>query len=60
MPFIIHNVLAGKLNISVYDASYMLFARKKSAILVPADNKLIKKLSGVISMIGPAELLKQS
>ncbi|MCL4379855.1 type II toxin-antitoxin system VapC family toxin [Candidatus Marsarchaeota archaeon] len=52
--------LAGNLNISVYDASYVFFAMKRNAILVTADNKLIKKLSGVIGAISPAELLKQS
>jgi predicted nucleic acid-binding protein len=52
--------LAGNLNISVYDASYVFFAIKKNATLVTADNKLTKKLGGAIDVISPEELLKRN
>ncbi len=50
--------LAAKLNISFYDASYVFFGLKRNAILVTADEKLARKLPGVINTISPEELLK--
>src|SRR5208283_1337641 len=48
--------LATKLGISFYDASFVFFAIKRNAVLVTADNKLVKKLAGVMSTISPDEL----
>lgn len=49
--------LGANLGISFYDASYVLFAMRKKAVLVTADEKLAKKLKGVINTVSPEELL---
>ena len=50
--------LGVKLRIPFYDASYVFFAMKRNVVLVTVDEKLTKKLDGVIATVSPDELLK--
>lgn len=50
--------LAAKLGISFYDASYIFFGLRKNAVLVTADDRLARKLIGVIDTVNPKEILK--